>query len=79
MSIKNISDRIAILEIRITENSTWSFVQTYAPTETYSNEDIDNFYQTIQSALDSTHTKNVLLLGDFNARIGKLKKMKART
>ncbi|XP_045446920.1 uncharacterized protein LOC123655128 [Melitaea cinxia] len=78
LNIKSFSDRVALLEIQTSHNSTWSFVQLYAPTEQSTKEDIEYFYKTVQSALDSIHTKNVILLGDFNAKIGKAKQNEGR-
>lgn len=74
ISFKSCSDRVAVLEIQTSESSTWSFVQVYAPTEAYSKEDTNLFYQGLESALDSLHPRNIMLLGDFNARVGKMQK-----
>ncbi|KAL4721519.1 hypothetical protein ACJJTC_018492 [Scirpophaga incertulas] len=47
-----ISERICILEI-IIENINFSIIQSYAPTESSSKEDIDNFYRDLATAHDS--------------------------
>lgn len=74
VSFKSISDRVAVLEIQISDNLVWTIIQVYAPTEAYKTEDIDKFYYTIEQAMDYATSKNIILLGDFNAKIGKRQK-----
>ena len=48
-----------------------SLIQAYAPTQDYSDEDIEQFYEEIQQAIKYTNSNNVLLvMGDFNAKVG---------
>lgn len=70
VSFQSFSDRVAMMEIRTSENIHWSFLQIYAPTETYTIEAVNSFYHTVDQALQSVKTKNIILMGDFNAQIG---------
>ncbi|XP_052740818.1 craniofacial development protein 2-like [Bicyclus anynana] len=54
-------------------NMTISIIQAYAPTEDSSEEDILNFYNTLNKAYEFAN-KNIILLGDFNAKIGQPRK-----
>ncbi|XP_050563541.1 LINE-1 retrotransposable element ORF2 protein [Spodoptera frugiperda] len=47
----------------------WSIVQIYAPTEQHNESTKDIFYDQLSSVLQETH-KNVMVIGDFNGRIG---------
>ena len=48
-----------------------SLIQVYAPTQDYSDEDIEKFYEEIQQAIKYTNSNDVLLvIGDFNAKVG---------
>ncbi|CAH2208653.1 jg22101, partial [Pararge aegeria aegeria] len=73
ISFKAFSDGVASLEIQITDQI-WSFIQVYAPTENCEREEIDRFYILVEAALDFGNTKNLIILGDFNAQIGKIQK-----
>ena len=43
----------------------------YAPTQDYSDEDIEQFYEEIQQAVKYTNSNDVLLvMGDCNAKVG---------
>lgn len=63
-----ISERVALLQLKF-EEFYISIIQTYAPTESSSDDEISKFYNDIKKA----HTladHNVLVIGDFNAKIG---------
>lgn len=50
----------------------WSIVQVYAPTDSSKPEDITRsefFYENLQSVLQTCH-KNLIIMGDFNAKVG---------
>ncbi|GBP26098.1 hypothetical protein EVAR_15111_1 [Eumeta japonica] len=44
-----------------------SILQVYAPTEAAGDAEIEEFYKTIDKALDTAH-KTIILMGDFNAK-----------
>ena len=62
-----ISERVCMLEIEL-ENIPFAIIQAYAPTESSSQEDIDNFYEDLAKALWETlmhklgYTKNMSIL-----------------
>ena len=48
-----------------------SLIAAYAPTEVDESENSDNFYETLQSTIESICEKDVIIVaGDFNARVG---------
>jgi len=48
-----------------------SLIQVYTPTQDYSDEDIEQFYEEIQQASKYTNSNEILLvMGDFNAKVG---------
>ena len=44
-------------------------VQVYAPTTSHSDEETDNFYNTIDKVLEN-QTHYTIVMGDFNAKVG---------
>ena len=53
------------------EGSTLSIISAYAPTLAQSEEVKDNFYGALSDAIDRVpHANKLLLMGDFNARVG---------
>ena len=72
--IIGISDRIAILNIKLSENEKpISIIQVYAPTEHADEEQKDLFYQELNQAMEQV-SKTVIIMGDLNAQIGKRNK-----
>lgn len=73
--IVGISERVAILNIKLPTSQneeTWSIIQAYAPTEANKKEElskIDDFFEILQSA-DQYIGKNIIVMGDFNGKIG---------
>lgn len=67
-SFMGLTERVARLNISI-QGFMLSIIQVYAPTETASEEEIEEFYKTIDKALETTH-KIIILMGDFNAKVG---------
>lgn len=66
-----ISERIAILNIKPpSSEEMWSIVQVYSPTEQSDNTDIDSFYSTLTDAIKNYTSKNLIVMGDFNAQTG---------
>ncbi|XP_037869587.1 craniofacial development protein 2-like [Bombyx mori] len=68
LSFSGLSERVAMLQIKC-NNTTLSIIQAYAPTERAPEEDINLFYETLETAL-SQAGRHVLLIGDFNAQVG---------
>ncbi|CAH2107938.1 unnamed protein product [Euphydryas editha] len=68
-----LSERVAFIQLQFSDTDL-SIIQVYAPTIDSNEEDLEKFYQTLQEAhnLLGNH-KNVMVIGDFNAKIGKPK------
>ncbi|XP_045492416.1 craniofacial development protein 2-like [Colias croceus] len=69
VSFTALSDRVALLNIKY-NNQMLTIIQVYAPTEKATDEEINLFYETLQVA-QSQAADQVLVIGDFNAKIGK--------
>ena len=63
------SSRVAALVLRITDRYQLKIVQVYAPTTSHSDEQTDNFYNTIDNILEK-QTHYTIVMGDFNAKVG---------
>ena len=45
----------------------------YAPTSQATQEELDEFYTDLQTEIDNTHKKDiVMVMGDFNAKVGSM-------
>ena len=60
---------VAELVLRITDRYQLKIVQVYAPTTSHSDEETDNFYNTIDRILEK-QAHYTVALGDFNAKVG---------
>ncbi|KAI5706767.1 hypothetical protein M8J75_011119 [Diaphorina citri] len=72
--VEGSSSRIARLVLKLNERYKIQIVQAYAPTSTYSDEDVETFYEELKEMYEKgadCHFK--LVMGDFNAKIGKHK------
>ena len=68
-SIEKISPRVLIAQFE--GNPKTTILSCYSPHNSSSNEDIDDFYNTLRSTLENVPAHNfVLLPGDFNAKLG---------
>ncbi|XP_050663868.1 craniofacial development protein 2-like [Leptidea sinapis] len=66
-----ISDKIITMKLN-TKPCLLNIVQVYAPTSTASDEDIDEFYGTLEKTLDDIPGRQItIIIGDWNAKIGK--------
>ena len=63
------NSRVAELVLRITDRYQLKIVQVYAPTTSHSDEETDNFYNTIDNILEK-QTHYTIVMGDFNAKVG---------
>lgn len=67
-----ISERIMTLNMKLTNSQKITLISVYAPTMTANINVIENFYQELDNVLSGIPRSNrVILLGDFNARVGK--------
>ena len=48
-----------------------TIIQVYAPTSSYDDSDVDEFYRELQSLVDQTPKQDILVVqGDWNAKVG---------
>ena len=62
------SSRVAELVLRITDRCQLEIVQVYAPTTSHSDEEIDNFYNTIDTILEK-QTHYTIAMGDLMRKL----------
>ena len=71
-----ISDRLLKLRFRGKPYNI-SIIQSYAPASSASDEEMDQFYNSLQDTLDSILNRDVkIIMGDFNAKVEKLRSNK---
>lgn len=68
VSFSGISERIALLRLNM-NGYQLDILQVYAPTVTSTDDEVDFFYNTVSETLKNC-AKNVIVMGDFNAKIG---------
>ena len=72
LSYQAISDRFAILTLQGKSNK-MTIIQTYLPTTSYTDEDVEAIYNKIQNLVNKIPKRDSLfIMGDFNARVGGL-------
>ena len=71
VKFSSVSDRVAWIVIRLCKRYTLKVIQIYAPTSQSSDDEIESFYDDITQVMDQEKTKYTLLMGDFNAKVGK--------
>lgn len=65
-----ISDRVISLKLSA-RPCTLNIIQVYAPTSQASEEDIDNFYSTLETTLNKIPSREITVtIGDCNAKVG---------
>ena len=69
---KAISERLMTVRMPITRNRHLTLISVYAPTLTSTDEDKDAFYNQLDDTIQAVPANDKLVvLGDFNARVGK--------
>ena len=70
LDISNISDRLMTLRIQLKSGNHLKLVSVYAPTMQRSQEEKEIFYSQLLNATKSNSDDHLIILGDFNARVG---------
>jgi hypothetical protein len=71
MGYNPVSERVITLRIKA-DPINITLIQVYAPTSNSSEEEIDDFCESIQKTMDDAHKRDIkILMGDWNAKIGK--------
>ena len=69
---KGINDRLMMLRLPLKGKTNMTLISAYAPTMCYNQEQKEQFYQSLTQLLHSVPKDDkLLLLGDFNARVGR--------
>lgn len=63
--------RVAAVVIKLKKRYMLTIVKAYAPATSYSDETVDSFYKDVESAINKATTHFAIVLGDFNANVGK--------
>ena len=65
------SNRVASVTIRISKRYKIRITQVYAPTSVSSQEELEEFYDDLQTEMRHKKTHYNVIMGDFNAKVGK--------
>ena len=65
------SDRIAWVVVKLCNRYSLKVIQVYAPTSQSSEEELESFYEDITRVLEEEKTQYTLIIGDFNAKVGR--------
>ncbi|GFS08192.1 endonuclease-reverse transcriptase [Elysia marginata] len=67
------SERIISCQIKL-KGESLKVIQVYAPTSDYEDTEIEAFYEDLAKAMEMKGRGNIIIMGDFNAKIGTKKK-----
>ena len=67
---EGINDRLMKMQLPLGNKTTATIISAYAPTMTNPDEVKDRFYEELDSLISSARSGKLILLGDFNARVG---------
>ena len=67
--ISGVSERIATLSL-LMKGIRYTIIQVYAPTESSSIEDLEQFYSLLEETINKHKTHRIILMGDFNSKLG---------
>ena len=71
MNPNPINDRLMTLRIQLRSGVHLTLMSAYAPTMQRTHEEKEQFYEKLGDCLDMAKNDNTIILGDFNARVGK--------
>ena len=67
---KGLNDRLMTMQLPLGRKSSATIISAYAPTMTNPEEVKDRFYEELDSLIASSKSEKLIILGDFNARVG---------
>ena len=68
---KGVNDRLMVMRLPIATKTYLTIISAYAPTMQYEDRDKEAFYEKLSEVVQETSKSDkLLLLGDFNARVG---------
>ncbi|XP_041471252.1 craniofacial development protein 2-like [Lytechinus variegatus] len=71
ISYKSTSDRVSQIILKISKKQTMKIIQVYLPTSSHADEEVDMVYEEIAKLLDEDKANFTIVMGDFNAKVGK--------
>ncbi|XP_072043116.1 craniofacial development protein 2-like [Amphiura filiformis] len=71
ISYRNSGDRIAQIIIQLTERYRLQIIQVYAPTTNHDEEEVIELYEEVYKLIEEEKTHFKIVMGDFNAQVGK--------
>ncbi|CAG9121819.1 unnamed protein product [Plutella xylostella] len=71
VEIGSVSTRVAYLILRISKRYSMKVIQVYAPTSKHTDDEVELAYEDVSSALRKFTTHFMVVMGDFNAKLGK--------
>ena len=70
------NSRIGILMLTLPKQRTLHIIQAYTPTSAAEDEEVEQLYEELEEAMN-THCTYLIVMGDFNAKVGCRKDNKA--
>ncbi|KAL0868479.1 hypothetical protein ABMA27_007962 [Loxostege sticticalis] len=71
ITIGSVSSRVAYLILRLSKRYSLKVIQVYAPTSKHPDEEVEVMYEDISRAIHKSTTYFNVVMGDFNAKLGK--------
>ena len=66
-----INDRLMTVRIPLKDNNYLTLISVYAPTMQRTTVEKESFYEKLSDCIDKAKGDSIIVLGDFNARVGK--------
>lgn len=71
MNPKPINDRFSTLRLKLVHGSHLTLISVYGPTMQRTQKEKERFYENLGECVDDAKNDSIIILGDFNARVGK--------
>ena len=71
IEVKIYSNRIILLRLQLAGKEEICIIQVYAPTSDHDDDEVEQFYEDITKALEERKSSYTIVMGDFNAKVGK--------
>ena len=71
ITIESVSSRVVYLILRISKRYSLKVIQVYAPTSSHPDDEVETMYEDVSRAIHTSKTHFTVVMGDFNAKLGK--------
>ena len=71
INTNGISERIIQISLKVSKRYILVLTQVYAPTTSYTDEEVDYFYEQVAQCPSNKKNHYNVVIGDFNAKVGK--------